>query len=171
MFRKRGLLFTVFILIVVLSCANVASVEVGLNDEGLLRGVPGQFIIRVLKIEAKRGEEYSPIWEGNKLLTITAQKGGFNSVTDRYVDITPGSYKTFRITVDSLVYTKDITNVVLLYTPYQFDAGAFREIVIESNDEYKLVVNITSDQWFDTDSLKIRAGCAPFAGAKLSIYY
>lgn len=171
MFGIRNLVPTIFMVILVVNCANVASVEVGLNDEGLFRGVPGQFVIRVLKIEAKKDEAYSVIWEGSKLLTIPAHTSSFTSITEQYVNIDPGSYKTFRITVDSLVYTKDATNAVLLYTTYQFDANAFSNIIFEADDEHKLVVNIASEQWFDMDSLKIKSRSAPFSGAKLSIYY
>ncbi|MEO0189634.1 MAG: hypothetical protein ABIL18_01485, partial [candidate division WOR-3 bacterium] len=95
----------------------------------------------------------------------------FCSITRNYISIPSGSYKKMRITIDSLSYKIDNTTIVLLDSIYQFVADAFTELIIEDNEEYRIVIGIASTNWFDPVSQQIKTGHLPFEGASLKFYY
>uniref|UniRef100_A0A7C4X8Y5 DUF4382 domain-containing protein n=1 Tax=candidate division WOR-3 bacterium TaxID=2052148 RepID=A0A7C4X8Y5_UNCW3 len=171
MFNMAKIVALGICIMVVLNCANFASVEFGFNDEGIYRGTLGQFGIRVLKIEAKTKENYSPLWEGTRLVFVQREGSGFASITEQSIQMDPGTYKTLRITVDSLCYVTDVNSFLLLDTEYQFTASSFSDITIDKGDELRLVIDIASPQWFDSDSMKIKTGHQAFEGAAVRRYY
>ncbi len=164
--------FIAFVLpLFIVGCAGTAMVEVGVNDEAtLLAGTAGDVGMRVLRIEVPEGDSYNTIWEGVKYVQIPTTSSDFISITENYIEITPDAYQHIRLTVDSVRYVNE-TTTVLIETSYQFNANAFTEIVIEENDEFRLVVGIASTTWLDTDSIKIREGFDAFQGATLKISY
>jgi len=161
-------------LIIIIGCAGRARVEIGLNDETILApsGTFGDIGIRILKIELSADDTYNTIWEGSKLLTVPIQEHTFVSITDIYIDISPGTYKSAKVTIDSLWYVQQNINKMLSNTDLTFIANAsFGGIVIEDGDETKWVINIMSPNWFELDSLRIKPGHNPFEGAALKVYY
>ena len=158
-------------LLMIIACAQNASVEIGFNDGVLLRGTYGDIIARITRIEVFQDGEFTEIWNGNNIVDIPLNSDDYCSITNGYVTITPGSYKKMRVTIDSLSYKLDNTIVALLDSVYQFTANAFTDIIIEDNDEYRLVISIASTNWFDPDSQKIKIGHQPFEGASLKVYY
>ncbi len=154
------------------TCAQNATVEIGMNDGPIIAGAYGDMIIRATKIEAFQNGQYTTIWENSSIVSVPINSSDFYSVSGNYVAIDPGTYKKLRITIDSLNYKVDnTTNVLLLDSVYEFIATAFTDIIIEENDEYRLVIGICSSNWFDSESIKIKQGHQPFEGANLKIYY
>jgi hypothetical protein len=159
-------------MILILGCGDNALVEVGLNDdESLFRGTLGDLAMRVIDLElSDGGATYSSLWSGPKTIFVPIQDDQFVSVTDNYIETPPQSIQSIRITVDSLRYIQDNQSVMLSDTSLQFIANSFGEIGIFENQEIRLVINIMSNNWFDAESLKIRAGHLPFEGARLNTY-
>ncbi len=169
----RKFVFLVLPLLII-GCAGQAMVEVGLNDEEsllLLLGTEGDLAMRLLCIEVPEGADYDTLWQGAKQIQVSINSSDFISITDAYEEISPGSYERMRLTVDSVRFVQEPIDEMLRETSCQFTAQAFSPIVIEEDDEIRLVVSINSDAWFDTDSLKIKEGHEPFEGARLKIYY
>ena len=164
-------MFALLLLIIIVSCGGNGAIEVGFNDEGLLRGTLGDITIWVSKVEFPEDNTYTTLWEGLKEVRVPVNNTDFYSVTDNYTEIVPGEYQNVRVTVDSLIYIKDASHIMLVDTMFQFVAQSLSGIVIEENDEFRVVVNIISDNWFDPESLRIRPGHDPFEGARLKIYY
>jgi hypothetical protein len=157
-------------ILIMVGCAGTASVEVGMND-AQVDGTFGDMVMRVTKIEVAEDNTYNTIWESVVLVNVPVQSEDYVSITQNYVEISPGSYKYVQLTVDSVRYIQNTTSIMLMRTPYQFVATAFADIIIDENEELKLVVGINSKDWFDIDSLKIKAGHDPFEGASLKVYY
>ncbi len=162
----------------IIGCAGQATVEVGLNDESvlsslLLLGTQGNIEMRVLYVELPDGTAYDTIWTGAKDVSVPLDSRDYVSITDTYEEISPGSFQRLRLTVDSVRYVDEPIDKMLIEAPYQFVAQAFSPIVVEEDDEFRLVVSINSDEWFDSnpDSLKIRGGYEGFEGARLKIFY
>lgn len=162
--------YTLLLIIYFIGCAGQALIEFGMNDEGLLDSTFGDFTMRVTEIAVPEGGGYVAVWTGAQDMTVPLGETGFISITYGFEVIDPGSYQHVRVTVENLQYV-DLETVMLVDTVFQFDAAAFTQIVLEENDELQLVININSDAWFDTDSLKIRTGHLPFEGASLKVYY
>ncbi len=158
-------------ILMMVACAQNASVELGFNDGPLLRGIYGDMVVRVTKIEILQSGEFIDIWNNNNIVSIPINDDDYCSITNGYLPLAAGSYKKMRITIDSLSYKIDNTTVILFDSVYQFIANAFTEIVIDENEEYRLVISIASDNWFDPDSQKIKPGHQPFEGASLKVYY
>lgn len=167
----RSFHFAFFSILMIIACAQNASIEIGFNDGLLLRGTYGDIIVRVTKIEIFQGGEFINLWDNNNIVGIPINSNDYCSITNGYLSVSSGSYKKMRITIDSLSYKIDNTTVTLLDSVYQFTANAFTDIVIDANDEYRLVVSIASANWFDPDSQKIKTGHLPFEGASLKVYY
>jgi hypothetical protein len=159
------------IIILFAGCAQNAMVEFGFNDGQLLTGTFGDMSIRVTRIEAFQNAEYTTLWENSNLVSVPVNGNDFCSITGNYVSIIPGNYKKFRVTIDSLSYSIDNTHALLLDSTFQFIASAFSDIIIEENDEYRFVISINSSTWFDSESLRVKAGHQPFEGASLKIFY
>ena len=160
-------------LLIIVGCGGNAMVEFGMNDEEtLLRGTLGDIVVWITKIEIPEdGSTYTTVWEGSRQVQVPIHSTDFFSITDNEVEIIPGSYQNIRLTADSLYFRQDFTNERLVNTPVSFIASAFTEIVIEEDDEMRLVVNIMSDSWFDNEELAIKDGHTPFEGAQLKIFY
>ncbi|MCK4251983.1 hypothetical protein KAX97_11075 [candidate division WOR-3 bacterium] len=156
--------------IIIISCAGQAMVEVGMYDESLAEAPLGDVVMRVTKIELAEDNTYNTIWESANHVEVGVQSSDFVSITNNYVEITPGSYQSIRLTVDSVGYVSDST-VMLVETSYQFIANAFSQIVIDENDDLQLAITINSSSWLDTDSMKIKEGHVAFEGAALRVYY
>ena len=156
--------------LLVLTCAGTGLVEIGVNDEGLVDGPLGWMAMRVQKIEFPEGNSYFTFWEGEQDVTVSLQSANFVTVTNDYQEIDPGSYDHIRLTVDSVRYL-DGTETIIIDTTVEFNADAFTQIVIEKNDELRLVVNLNTSVWFSPDSVKIRDLHVPFEGASLKIHY
>lgn len=156
--------------IIIIGCAGQAMVEVGLYDESLVDAPLGDVVMRVTKIELAEDNTYNTIWESANHVEVGVQSSDFVSITNNYVEITPGSYQSIRLTVDSVGYVSDST-VMLVETSYQFIANAFSQIVIDENDDLQLAITINSSSWLDTDSMKIKEGHVAFEGAALRVYY
>lgn len=154
-----------------IACVRNASVEIGFNDGPIFRGTYGDIVVRVTKIEAFQKGQFSDLWNGNNVVSIPINSDEYCSITNSYVILSSGSYTKMRITIDSLAYKVDNTDIILLDSIYQFTANAFTDIVIEDNSEYRLVISISSNTWFDPDSHKIKTGHQPFEGASLKVYY
>ena len=156
--------------IIIISCAGQAMVEVGMYDESLAEAPLGDVVMRVTKIELAEDNTYNTIWESANHVEVGVQSSDFVSITNNYVEITPGSYQSIRLTVDSVGYVSDST-VMLVETSYQFIANAFTQIVIDENDDLQLAITINSSSWLDTDLMKIKEGHVAFEGAALRVYY
>ncbi len=164
--------YGIIILGIFAGCAQNATVEVGMNDGAILAGTYGDMVIRVTKIEAFHNGQYLTLWESSNIVSVPLNSGDFQSITGSSVSIDPGSYKYFRITIDSLNYKLDnTTGVMLLDSAYEFTATAFTNLVIEENDDYRIVIGINTNGWFDSESLRIKQGNQPFEGATLRIHY
>jgi hypothetical protein len=161
-------LILVILPLIIIGCTGQGAVEFGLND-ALLDGAFGDIVMTVTKIELPEGDGYYTVWEGDQ--DVVVHDDEFVSITDRYVEVTPGAYQNARLTVDNVRYVQNLISIPLIDTPYQFTASAFSELVVEENDDLQFVVNIVSSTWFDSDSLKIRSGYQAFQGAVLRIYY
>ncbi|TET59959.1 MAG: hypothetical protein E3J47_07640 [Candidatus Stahlbacteria bacterium] len=161
---------TLILPIIIIGCAGQAIVEVGLYDESLVDAPLGDVVMRVTKIELAEDNTYNTIWESANHVEVTVQSSDFVSITESYIEITPGSYQSIRLTVDSVCYVSDST-VMLVETSYQFIANAFTQIVIDENDDLQLAITINSSSWLDTDSMKIKSGHELFEGAALRVYY
>ncbi len=168
--RFFHLLF-ISMLLLIITCAQNASVEVGFNDGPLFRGIYGDIVARVIKIELFQNGKFTEIWNSNNTVSIPINGDEYCSITNSYIPVSAGSYKKIRITIDSLSYKIDNTITVLLDSLYQFTADAFTDIVVDANEEYDLVISIASANWFDPDSQKIKTGHQPFEGASLKVYY
>lgn len=156
--------------IIIIGCAGQAMVEVGLYDESLADAPLGDVVMRVTKIELAEDNTYNTIWESANHVEVAVQSSDFVSITNNYIEITPGSYQSIRLTVDSVCYVSD-TTVMLVETSYQFIANAFSQIVIDENDDLQLAITINSSSWLDTDLMKIKEGHVAFEGAALRVYY
>jgi len=161
---------TLILPIIIIGCAGQAMVEVGLYDESLVDAPLGDVVMRVTKIELAEDNTYNTIWESANHVEVTVQSSDFVSITEGSIEITPGSYQSIRLTVDSVCYVSDST-VMLVETSYQFVANAFTQIVIDENDDLQLAITINSSSWLDTDSMKIKEGHVAFEGAALRVYY
>ncbi len=161
---------TLILPIIIIGCAGQAMVEVGLYDESLVDAPLGDVVMRVTKIELAEDNTYNTIWESANHVEVTVQSSDFVSITEGSIEITPGSYQSIRLTVDSVCYVSDST-VMLIETSYQFIANAFTQIVIDENDDLQLAITINSSSWLDTDSMKIKEGHVAFEGAALRVYY
>ena len=161
---------TLILPIIIIGCAGQAMVEVGLYDESLIDAPLGDVVMRVTKIELAEDNTYNTIWESANHVEVTVQSSDFVSITEGSIEITPGSYQSIRLTVDSVCYVSDST-VMLVETSYQFIANAFTQIVIDENDDLQLAITINSSSWLDTDSMKIKEGHVAFEGAALRVYY
>ncbi len=166
---KRG--FALVVLIVWLACTNQAFIEVGMNDATLLAGVYGDLIMNVTKIEIAETNNYSTVWEGHKSLLVSIQSPDYVTLTDDWVQITPGEYRYMRVTADSLRYDNNITITMLHEQSFDFVAQAFSNILVDENDEIQLVILINSNNWLELDSLRIIPGKSAFEGAALRIHY
>ncbi len=167
----------VIVPLLIVGCAGQAMVEVGLNDSEfssfLLLGTEGDIVMRVLCIEVPQEGAYDTLWSGAQEVAVPINGADFVSITGGNVEISPDSYLRMRLTVDSVRFVDEPTDKMLVDAPYQFTAQAFSAIVIEEGDEFRLVININTDMWFDSnpDSLKIREGHEAFEEAQLKIYY
>lgn len=161
---------TLILPLIIIGCAGQAMVEVGLYDESLADAPLGDVVMRVTKIELAEDNTYNTIWESANHVEVAVQSSDFVSITNNYIEITPGSYQSIRLTVDSVCYVSD-TTVMLVETSYQFIANAFSQIVIDENDDLQLAITINSSSWLDTDSMKIKEGHVAFEGAALRVYY
>ena len=161
---------TLILPIIIIGCAGQAMVEVGLYDESLVDAPLGDVVMRVTKIELAEDNTYNTIWESANHVEVAVQSSDFVSITNNYIEITPGSYQSIRLTVDSVCYVSD-TTVMLVETSYQFIANAFSQIVIDENDDLQLAITINSSSWLDTDLMKIKEGHVAFEGAALRVYY
>ncbi|MGQ9533951.1 MAG: hypothetical protein ACUVTF_01795 [bacterium] len=157
--------------ILMIGCAQNARVEIGFNDGALLAGTFGDMIISVSKLELLQDGEYIPIWEKSSIVSVPINSEDFCSITNSYISIVPGNYRYLRITVDSLSYRIENSIISLIDSVCQFTATSFSEIIVEANEEYRFVVGITSTNWFDSESLKIKSGHQPFEGASLKVFY
>ncbi len=166
--------FALFLLFIIVACGGTGMVEVGMND-GPARAVPpadqGDLAMRVHSIEIPLGGEYSVLWQGPQDVQIPIGSEDFFSITFRYIEIEPGSYDHFRLTVDSVRHVQDTLEVMVVDTSYQFEAHAFTSIVIEEDDEFQLVVGINAARWFDEVTQQIIDGHVAFEGATLKIFY
>ncbi len=161
---------TLILPLIIIGCAGQAMVEVGLYDESLAEAPLGDVVMRVTKIELAEDNTYNTIWESANHVEVAVQSPDFVSITNNYIEITPGSYQSIRLTVDSVCYVSD-SIVMLVETSYQFIAKAFSQIVIDENDDLQLAITINSSSWLDTDSMKIKEGHVAFEGAALRVYY
>lgn len=166
---KRWIWFILPLLII--GCAGQAVIEFGVNDGALFDGTLGDISMTVTRIDMPEGDGYVTVWEGANEVAVGIQVSDFVSITDGYVEVTPGSYQNIRLTVESVRYIQDSVSVPLIDTSYQFTATAFTELVVEENDDLEFVVGIMSATWFDVDSLKIKDGHVAFQGASLKIYF
>lgn len=159
------------VMLIIIGCAGQGAIEFGANDGALFDSTFGDITMTVTKIEMPEGDGYLTVWEGSKEVVVAIGVADFMSITDRYVEVTPGSYQNVRLTVESVRYIQDSVSVVLIDASYQFVATAFSELIVEENDDLQFVVGIMSATWFDADSLKIRDGYEAFQGASLKIYF
>ena len=157
--------------IAVISCANNAAVEFGMNDEAVFDSEFGDIGVRIRRIELPDDDTYTTVWEGVEYLQIELQNSDFVTITNSYIDVAPGSYSSVRITADSVVYIQETSSTILVDTLFQFVAQAFAPLVIDEGDEFQLVVVIASEDWFDSNTGTIIAGSHAFQGATLRIYY
>lgn len=158
-------------LLMIIGCAGQGAIEFGLNDGALFDSTFGDIVMTVTKIEMPEGNGYITVWEGAEEVVVAITVADFMSITDRYVEVTPGSYQNIRLTVESVRYIQDSVSVPLIDGSYEFVATAFSELVVEENDDLQFVIGIMSATWFDADSLKIRSGYEAFQGATLRINY
>ena len=165
------ILWTLVAILAIISCANNALVEFGMNDETLFDGTAGDLIMRVLKVEIPHGGEYVTVWEGVENVRIELRTDDFVSITNGYEDVEPRAYSNVRITVDSLGHIRQTSTTTLIDTSIVFVAQAFSPIVVGDGDELQLVVVIGAENWFDEDSVRIIPGHEPFENAAFRIYY
>ncbi len=157
--------------ILIIGCAGEALVEVGFHDGTLFDAQYGDITMRVTRIELPEEDAYNTIWEGAKDVAVSVQTEDYVSITDDYISIIPGSYRSLRLTVENVHYVENTIDETLVDTSYQFVANAFSQIVIEENDEFRLAVIINSTAWFDVNTGQIRDGHEAFEDAKLRLYY
>lgn len=166
--------FSAFLLLFLfICCGGTGMVEIGINDgpeKATLAGA-GDIGMRVLRIDIPESDDYTVLWEGEQAVRVSVESSDFISVTNRFLEIEPGSYEDMRITVDSVRHIQDTIEVMLVDTVCQFVADAFTAIVIEEDDEFQLVVGINTPLWFDPGNQEIRPGHVVFEGATLKIYY
>jgi hypothetical protein len=165
--------FTFLLLFLFICCGGTGMVEMGMNDgpEKALLGTAGDIAMRVLRIDITESGDYIVLWEGEQAVRVSIGSSDFISITNRFLEIEPGSYENVRVTVDSVRHVQDTVEVMLVDTVYQFEADAFTSIVIEENDEFHLVIGINTPQWFDDVEQEIRQGHVAFEGATLKIFY
>jgi hypothetical protein len=163
--------YALLVIFAIIGCTNNASVEFGMNDETLFRGVAGDLGMRVLSIEVPDGDTYTTIWQGIEYVQVELQTSDYVSITSGYIDVEPRSYPRIRITVDSLVHVQQTASILLIDSAFAFVAEAFTPIVVNEGDELKLVVNIRAEVWFDENSGQIDSLHYPFEGASLHIFY
>ncbi|MGB3479740.1 MAG: hypothetical protein WBB67_11335 [bacterium] len=166
----KRLVFLILPLIII-GCTGQGAIEFGANDGALFDGTLGDIGMTVTKIEVPDGDGYLTVWEGAKEVVVALGVADFVGITDRYVEVTPGSYQNVRLTVESVRYIQDSISVLLIDASYQFIATAFSGLVVDENDDLQFVIGIMSTTWFDSDSLKIRSGYEAFQGATLRINY
>jgi uncharacterized cupin superfamily protein len=166
--KKIGILVA---LIIIINCADNATVEFGMNDRGLLRGTLGDFVVYVSKIELPEDNIYTTVWDGSRAIEVSVNDDEFVTITEHYIEVTPGSYEQVRVTIDSLYYVQDQMSELLVGTTLQFTATAISDVIIEEGDELQLVINIVSDNWFDAESLMIKPGYDVFEGARLQVHH
>lgn len=157
--------------LIIIGCAGQGAIEFGINDNALFDGTLGDISMTVTRIEMPEGDVYTMVWEGAKEVIVGIRVSDFVSITDRYIEVTPGSYQNIRLTVESVRYIQDSNSVLLIDTSYQFIATAFSALPVEENFDQEFVIGIMSTTWFDIDSLKIREGYEAFQGASLKINY
>jgi hypothetical protein len=164
----------VFALVAVISlvgCGNNAAVEFGMNDEAVLDSEFGDIGVKIRRIEFPEGDTYNIVWAGAEYVQIELQNSEFVTITNDYTDVTPGTYSSARVTVDSVVYVQETSDTILIDTVFQFTAQTFAPLVIDEGDELQLVVVIASENWFDSDSVRIIPGRHAFQGATLRVHY
>lgn len=157
--------------LIIIGCAGQGAIEFGMNDDALFDGTLGDISMTVTRIEMPEGDGYTMVWEGAKEVIVDIQVSDFVSITDRYIEVTPGSYQNIRLTVESVRYIHNSVSVPLIDTSYQFTATAFSALPVEENFDQEFVVGIMSTTWFDIDSLKIKDRYVAFQGASLKINY
>ena len=162
---------TLMAVVMIVSCGSNASVEFGLNDETLKDGAAGDLRMRVLSIELPDAGDYVTVWEGIEYAQVELQEDNFVSITNGYVGIEPKTYANARVTVDSLTHIQQTSSVLLIDTAVTFVAQAFTPIVINDDIEYRLVVVIAAEHWFDDTLVAIIPGREPFESAALRIFY
>ena len=157
--------------LIIIGCAGQSAIEFGINDGALFDGTLGDISMTVTRIEMPEGDVYTMVWEGAKEVIVGIQVSDFVSITDRYIEVMPGSYQNIRVTVESVCNKVYNNRVLLIDTSYQFIATAFSALPVEENFDQEFVIGIMSTTWFDIDSLKIREGYEAFQGASLKINY
>ena len=165
------ILFTIITIIVIAGCGSNASVEFGMNDESLKDGVAGDLRMRVLSIELPDAGDYVTVWEGIEYVQVELEEDDFVSITNGYEGIEPKTYANVRVTVDSLTHIQQTSSVLLIDTAFSFVAEAFTPIVISDDIDYRLVVVIAAEHWFDDTLVSIIPGRQPFENAALRIFY
>jgi hypothetical protein len=138
-------------IIALVGCGENAFVEFGMNDEALLEGPAGDLKMRVLRIEVPEGNEYITVWEGIENVVVELRASDFVSITNGYENIEPNAYSNIRVTVDSLTHVQGTFDTLIIDTTITFVAQAFTPIVIGDGDEFKLVVVIEAESWFDDE--------------------
>ncbi len=157
--------------LIIIGCAGQGAIEFGINDGALFDGTLGDISMTVTRIEMPEGDVYTMVWEGAKEVVVALGVADFVSITDRYVEVTPGSYQNVRLTVESVRYIQDSKSVLLIDTSYRFTATAFSALPVAENFDQEFVVGIMSTTWFDIDPPKIKDGYVAFQGASLKINY
>lgn len=152
-------------------CGSNASVEFGMNDESLKDGVAGDLRMRVLSVELPDAGDYVTVWEGIEYVQVELEEDDFVSITNGYEGIEPKTYANVRVTVDSLTHIQQTSSVLLIDTAFSFVAEAFTPIVISDDIDYRLVVVIAAEHWFDDTLVSIIPGRQPFENAALRIFY
>ena len=165
------ILFALVGIIAIISCADNAVVEFGMNDEAVFDSEFGDIGAKITKIELPDEDTYTTIWQGAEYVQIEMQNSDFVTITNSYRSIAPGAYSNVRITADSVVYIQETSSTILVDTLFQFVAQAFAPLVIDEGDEFQLVVVIASENWFDSNTASIISGSHAFQGATLRIYY
>jgi hypothetical protein len=158
------------VMIALVGCGENAFVEFGMNDATLKEGAAGDLRMRVLRIEVPDGGQYITVWEGIEYVSVELGTDNYASITNGYESIEPKSYSSIRVTVDSLSHVQQTFDTLLIDSTITFVAQAFSPIVISDGDEFRLVVVIAAESWFDEDSSRIIPGAEPFENAALRIY-
>jgi len=157
-------LIALALIMIFTGCPGTATAEIGMTDDQLLNRAPlGDIYMRVLKIELPVEGTYETVWDGPAKVSVPISSGSFVSITINQVDITPADYDRIRVTVDSLGFTDGTNEILLDAGETQFVATATASIPVDDGDEVKMIVNIATVNWFDTDSLI----ASPFQGAVL----
>ena len=149
----------------------MALAEFGMNDEQLLADDVGGLRMEIHRVELPSGSNYFTVWEGTETVQVELYNSSFCTITNGYIQIEPGTYDNTRLTVDSLAYVQQTSTILLVDTSFAFIAQTFMPIIIEEENEYRLVISIASDVWFDADSVRIIPGRYPFEGAALRMFY